>query len=98
MRNRKLTVMDREGQDIRLKALPHELFISLFFILRISVHPCYIPALSLHVAHANQGLSPGLNLEADVHGARRMRQRADADEINARFPIGPDIFKRDAAG
>jgi hypothetical protein len=45
-----------------------------------------------------QKFLPGLNLETDVHRTRRMRERADTDQINARLRIGTHIFQRNPAG
>src|SRR5947209_1799302 len=39
-----------------------------------------------------------LNLKTNIHRAGRMRERAYAYEINARFRVGANVLKRDAAG
>src|SRR3712207_6389788 len=38
-----------------------------------------------------------LNLKTYVDGARRVRERADADEVDARIGVGPHVLQRDAA-
>src|SRR5437588_12901286 len=38
-----------------------------------------------------------LNLEADVQRARRVRERADANQVNARLRVRAHVLKRDAA-
>src|SRR2546423_6088431 len=61
----------------------HSAFIASLLITRRA--PAFVPRLGR------------LNLEADVERARRVRERADADEVDARLRVQAHVLERDAA-